>query len=169
METLEFEKVQPRLQEFLNNLLRTAHFHLKCRVERGAAGGPEPAGGPEIVVQFDGEDVDLLLGRGAELLSALEHIGAKFLKLPSEEQHRISFDCRDYKSQHEQELRLMAATAAERVGRTGSPFSMSPMNSRERRIIHLALKDNPAVRTESEGAGPGRKVVIYPKKSEPRP
>jgi spoIIIJ-associated protein len=159
METLEFEKVQPRLQEFLTNLLRTARFNLKCRVERG------PADGPEIVVQFDGEDVDVLLGRGAELLSALEHIGAKFLRLPSEEQYRISFDCHDYKSLHEQELQLMAATVAERVGKTGAPFSMSPMNSRERRIVHLALKDNPVVRTESEGAGPGRKVVIYPKKS----
>jgi spoIIIJ-associated protein len=131
METLEFEKVQPQLQEFLNNLLRAARFHLKCRVERGPAAGTEHglAEDPEIVVQFDGEDLDLLLGRGAELLFALEHLGAKLLKLPSEEQYRISFDSHDYKSLHEKELRLMAATAAERVGQTGAPFAMSPMNA----------------------------------------
>jgi spoIIIJ-associated protein len=159
MEPLDFETVQPRLEDFLRGLLRAGRFNLKFRIERGTPDGAE------ILVQFDGEDVDLLLGRGAELLSALEHLGTKVLHLPAEEQYRISFDCHDYKSLHEEELRLMAATAAERVSRTGAPFALSPMNSRERRIVHLALKDNNTVRTESEGAGPGRKVVIYPQKS----
>jgi spoIIIJ-associated protein len=159
-ERLDVEKVRPQLEEFLGRLLRAARIHLKFRIE------PGPADGPEILVQFDGEDVDLLLGRGAELLVALEHLSAKFLRLPAEEQYRISFDCHDYKSLHEDELRLMATTAAERVSRTGAPFAMNPMNSRERRIVHLALKENPAVRTESEGTGPGRKVVIYPQKQK---
>jgi spoIIIJ-associated protein len=158
MEPLDFEKVRPGLEEFLRGLLRAGRFNLKFRIEPGTPGGAE------IRVEFDGEDVDILLGRGAELLVALEHIASKFLRLPSEEQYRISFDCHDYKSLHEEELRLMAATAAERVSSTSTPFALNPMNSRERRIVHLALKDNAAVRTESEGAGPGRKVVIYPQK-----
>ena len=58
----------------------------------------------------------------------------------------------------------MAQVAAERVIDTGDPFALSPMNSRERRIIHLALRDRPQVRTQSEGVGPERKVVIYPAK-----
>jgi len=52
--------------------------------------------------------------------------------------------------------------AAERVAETGTPFSFSPLSARERRIIHLALKDLPLVRTESEGVGSERKVVILP-------
>jgi spoIIIJ-associated protein len=62
------------------------------------------------------------------------------------------------------ELRLMAQVAAERVIDTGDPFTLSPMNPRERRIVHMALRDQPKVRTQSEGMGPERKVVIYPAK-----
>jgi spoIIIJ-associated protein len=58
----------------------------------------------------------------------------------------------------------MAQVAAERVIDTGQPFILNPMNARERRIIHLALKDRPQVQTQSEGMGPERKVVIFPKK-----
>ena len=63
-----------------------------------------------------------------------------------------------------EELRLMAQVAAERVIDTGDPFALSPMNPRERRIVHLALRDQLRVRTESEGMGLERKVVIYPQK-----
>jgi spoIIIJ-associated protein len=48
------------------------------------------------------------------------------------------------------------------VKRTGTPFRFNPMNSRERRVIHLALRGETAVRSESAGAGPGRQVVVYP-------
>jgi spoIIIJ-associated protein len=160
MPPLDLETVRPILDQFLNDLLRTARFHLKFRIE------PGPPDGADILVQFDGEDVDLLLGRGAELMAALEHIAAKFLHLPSEEQYRLSFDCRDYKSLRDAELRLMAATAAERVARSSAPFAFNPMNSRERRIVHLAVKENPSVRSESEGMGPGRHIVLYPQKQK---
>jgi spoIIIJ-associated protein len=60
------------------------------------------------------------------------------------------------------ELRLSASTAAERVKRSNTPFRFSPMSSRERRIIHLALRNETEVRSESAGTGPFRQVVIYP-------
>ncbi len=59
-------------------------------------------------------------------------------------------------------MRLSATAAADRVRRSGKPFQFNPMTSRERRIIHLALRDEPGVRSESQGVGPGRRVVIYP-------
>lgn len=156
MAELDFEKLRPQLDRFLKELLRAGRFQLKYRIEPG--GGE----GPEILVQFHGEDADLLLTRGGELLMALEHLGAKALRLSQEQQHLLSFDCNDYKSLHVEELRLMAQTAAERVVRSQTPFAFNPMNSRDRRIIHLALKDNAAVRTESEGTGPARHIVIHP-------
>ena len=61
-----------------------------------------------------------------------------------------------------EELRLSAAAAAEKVKRTGVPFRFNPMNSRERRILHLALRDETDVRSESAGFGSYRQVVIYP-------
>ena len=61
-------------------------------------------------------------------------------------------------------VQLMAQVAADRVVDTGAPFTLNPMNARERRIIHLALRDRPQVQTQSDGMGQERKVVIFPTK-----
>jgi spoIIIJ-associated protein len=82
--------------------------------------------------------------------------------MPSEHHSRVSFDANDYRLLRIEELRLSAATAAEKVKRTGVPFRFNPMNSRERRVIHLALRNEAGVRSESAGVGPQRQVVIYP-------
>src|ERR1051326_6115810 len=84
------------------------------------------------------------------------------LHMPSEDHSRLSFDAHDYRALRIEELRLSAATAAEKVRRTGQPFRFNPMNSRERRVIHLALRNETEVRSESSGMGPGRQVVVYP-------
>ena len=52
--------------------------------------------------------------------------------------------------------------AADKVKRTGVPFRFNPMNSRERRVIHLALRGETTLRSESSGSGPQRQVVVYP-------
>ena len=106
--------------------------------------------------------MDQLLANKAELLLALEHITMEMLRMPSEDHSRISFDANDYRLLRIEELRLSATTAAEKVKRTGIPFRFNPMNSRERRVIHLALRNEPAVRSESLGTGPTRQVVVYP-------
>src|SRR6185369_2169578 len=117
---------------------------------------------PDIQVKFTGADVDLLLSNRAELLLALEHVTMEMLRMPSENHSRISFDANDYRLLRIEELRLSAVTAAEKVKRTGVPHRFNPMNSRERRVIHLALRGETAVRSESAGSGPGRQVVVYP-------
>jgi spoIIIJ-associated protein len=95
-------------------------------------------------------------------LLALEHITMEMLRMPSEDHSRISFDANDYRLLRIEELRLSATTAAEKVKRTGVPFRFNPMNSRERRVIHIALRNETAVRSESFGSGPARQVVVYP-------
>ncbi len=117
---------------------------------------------PDLVVKFSGPDVDLLLSNRAELLLALEHITMEMMRVPSDDHSRISFDANDYRLLRIEELRLSAMTAAEKVKRTGVPFRFNPMNSRERRVIHLALRGETAVRSESAGSGPARGVVVYP-------
>jgi len=97
-----------------------------------------------------------------ELLLALEQVTMETLKFGSDEHSRLSFDANDYRMLRIEELRLSAQTAAEKVIRTGTPFRFNPMNSRERRVIHLALRGETAVRSESAGSGPGRQVVVYP-------
>jgi spoIIIJ-associated protein len=115
-------------------------------------------------VDFSGLDTDLLLEMNASLLHAIEHVLLKAIRLDDEQSRRIAFDCKDWRRTRIGELQLMAQVAAERVRDTGSPFALNPMNARERRIVHLALKDQPQVQTQSEGMGPERKVVIFPKK-----
>lgn len=168
MPVLDFEKSKTQLQEFLSRLLKTARIDLRFEIRPGAAGnasGEERAA--ELTVDFSGPDTDILLAKGGELLEALEDIAGRFLRLPSEERGRISFDSRDFKMLRVEELKLVAETAAEKVVKSGAPFALSPMNSRDRRVVHLALKGNTAVRTESEGGGPYRKVVIFPSAMKP--
>lgn len=122
---------------------------------------------PEILVDFAGPDSALLLDRGGELLRALELLALEMLHLPSGEHEKISFDCQNQRSLRIQELRSAATVAAEKVRRTGAPYEFSPMSSRERRIVHLALRDQTDLLTESEGEGRDRCLVVYPKDYKP--
>jgi spoIIIJ-associated protein len=117
---------------------------------------------PEVTVNFSGEDVDLLLENRAELLLALEHLSMEAMRLPAEDHSLISFDANAYRLLRLEELRLSALAAAEKVKRTRVPFHFNPMSSRERRVIHLALREEKDLRSESLGAGPARAVVIVP-------
>ena len=150
-----------RLDGFLKASLQAGGFHLKYEV-LDAQPLETDVETPDVMVKFSGPDVDLLLSNRAELLLALEHVTMEMLRMPSEDHSRISFDANDYRLLRIEELRLSAVTAAEKVIRTGVPFRFNPMNSRERRVIHLALRGETAVRSESAGSGPGRQVVVYP-------
>lgn len=118
---------------------------------------------PEILVDFAGPDSALLLDRGGELLRALELLALEMLRLPSGEHEKVCFDCQNHRSMRIQELRAAANVAAEKVRRTGSPYHFNPMSSRERRIVHLALREEVDLHTESEGEGMRRCLVVYPK------
>ena len=80
----------------------------------------------------------------------------------SDDHSRISFDANDYRAIRIEELRVSALAAADKVKHTGTLFRFNAMNSRERRVIHIALRNEHEVRSESAGAGPQRGVVIYP-------
>jgi spoIIIJ-associated protein len=124
---------------------------------------------PDIVVRFSGPDVDLLLANKAELLLAMEQLTMEMLHMAPDEHSLLQFDANDYRALRIEELRLSALTAAEKVKRSKVPFEFSPMTSRERRIIHLALRNEPAVRSESAGMGPHRQVVVYPSDMPAKP
>ncbi len=155
------EELAPRLEAFLGPLLRLTGFELFFDLAEGGHTHPEIED-PEVVVRFSGEDVGLLLGNRAELLLALEHLTMEALRVPSEDHSRICFDANDYRMLRIEELRMSAAAAAERVKKSHVPFHFNPMSSRERRIIHLSLRNETAVRSESTGTGPIRQVVIVP-------
>jgi spoIIIJ-associated protein len=150
-----------RIDGFLDATLQNAGIKLTYEIQ-DAAPSDDDFETPDVMVKFSGPDVDLLLSNRAELLLALEHVTMEMLRMPSEDHSRISFDANDYRLLRIEELRLSAVAAADRVKRTGEHFRFNPMNSRERRVIHLSLRNESAVRSESCGAGPGRHVVVYP-------
>ncbi|MBI3209135.1 MAG: single-stranded DNA-binding protein [Candidatus Solibacter usitatus] len=155
------EEHGPKIEAFLGKILKLGGLDVRLVVSAGESPHPEIED-PELVVRFQGRDVDRLLENKAELLLALEHLTMETLRMPSEHHERMCFDANDHRLMRIAELRLSATTAAERVKRTNTPFRFGPMTSRERRIIHLALRNEKEVRSESSGMGSYRQVVIYP-------
>jgi len=151
----------PRIEEFLKRVFQLAGFQLAFTVAEGETPHPDFEN-PDLMVRFTGPDVDLLLANKAELLLALEHLTMEAIGIAPEEHSRICFDANDRRILRIEELRMSAQAATERVKKSRQPFHFSPMNSRERRILHLALRDETDVRSESVGEGPIRQVVIVP-------
>lgn len=155
------DSLKPKLSEFLDRVLNHGGFSLSYELAPGHSAHPEVEN-PEVTVRFRGGDTDLLLANRAELLLAIEHLSMEALHIPPEDHSLISFDANDYRLLRIEELRMSALAAAEKVKRTHVPFHFNPMTSRERRIIHLALRDEKDLRSESLGVGPHRAVVIVP-------
>lgn len=155
------DSLRPKLDEFLGPVLE--HAGLELSYDLRAAENPHPeVENPEVTVNFQGADVELLLANRAELLLALEHLSMEALRVPGEDHSLISFDANDYRLLRVEELRMSALAAADKVKRTRVPFHFNPMSSRERRVIHLALREEKDLRSESIGMGPARAVVIVP-------
>jgi spoIIIJ-associated protein len=152
--------------ETVASLLRlmtsTGGLQLKYRITAGAgAADPDGFERRDIYVECRGPDVDLLLDRDAELLHSLEHIAAKMLRLEPEDHDRISFDADGFKASRVSAIRQATAAAIDQVDSTGEPHRFPPMNSRERRMLHLSLH-NAGFRSASSGESPRRFVVLYP-------
>jgi spoIIIJ-associated protein len=155
------DETGPRIEQFLRQIFTNGKFELDFTIESGEHSHSDFET-PDIIVKFTGPDVDLLLANKAELLLAFELVTQEMLRLHSDDHSRISFDANDYRALRIEELRASAGVAAENVKRTGTPFRFNPMNSRERRVLHIALRNETELRSESAGAGPWRHVVIYP-------
>lgn len=162
MKKLTVAEASPRINRFLNAIYQLGGLELEHEIVPGT-GIHADFENPEVLVKFSGEDVGLLLANKAEMLLSLEHLTQEMLRMKSEEHSQLCFDANDYRMLRIEELRLSALAAAERVAKSGIPFHFSPMNSRERRIVHLALRNETAVRSESVGMGHERQVVIVPK------
>lgn len=149
--------------DFLKLLTTTGGLRLKYRITAGA-GAVDPDGLEDrlIYVEITGPDAALLTARDGELLRGMEHICAKILRLEPEEHDRISFDADGFKAARNRELLQAAKSGIDKVRESGKPYSFYPMSSRERRMLHLALKSAVGLRTESSGEGPSRFVVLYP-------
>jgi spoIIIJ-associated protein len=156
-----------KIDSLLKNIIASGAFKLKYRITVNPPVISGDLSTPEILVELGGPDSGLVLERSGELLRALETIAHEVVHVHSEDHDKVAFDCKGYRAARQQELKLAAQVAAERVLRTGSPYAFSPMSSRERRLIHLAFRDHESLITQSEGEGGRRYVVLYPRDYKP--
>lgn len=157
-EPWKLEEIGQKLDQFLTPVLAAAQLSLRYELREGGDDGHFI--NPDVTVSFEGADIELLLAQRGELLLSLEQLALEALRVPHEDRYRIIFDAHDYRLMRIEELRMSAEAAAEKVKRTGMPFSFNPMSSRERRILHLALRDDPEVDSTSEGVPPHRHTVV---------
>jgi spoIIIJ-associated protein len=138
-------------------------MRLKYRITAGdGASDPEGLEGRQIYVELAGPDVPLVTQHNGELLRALETIAAQMLRLDQREGDLVSFDAANFKALRAAELRMQAETAADKVIRSGVPYAFPPMNSRERRLLHMAFRGIEGVETASSGEGQDRFLAVYP-------
>lgn len=151
-----------KIAELMRLITTTGGLRLKYRITAGA-GAVDPDGFErrDIYIECKGPDTEYLLASDGELLRSLEHIAAKILRLEPEDHDRVSFDANGFKAARALALRDAADAAIDEVDETGEPFRFPPMNSRERRMLHMFLKDS-GLQTASSGEGPRRSVVLYP-------
>jgi spoIIIJ-associated protein len=109
------------------------------------------------------EELGALIGRKGERLSALQHLVNLMLSRQMGAWTRVLVDVEDYRGRRERQLREIAERAAKRVVETGKMLQLEPMPALERRWIHLALKANPDVATQSIGEEPNRRIVVLPR------
>ena len=154
------------LRLFLESMVRASGLELKVSVRAVSPDAAGAQGDAEVLADLDGRDKEILLERNGEVLKAFEHLAFRALRLEPTYHEKIHLDSGGYRALRFEELRMTARVAAERVQSSHQPFRLNPMSSRERRIVHLALKEMPGVRTESVGMGEERQVVIHPVKAK---
>jgi spoIIIJ-associated protein len=121
-----------------------------------------------LFFNIKGGNSAVLIGKRGQTLEAIQYIVEKIVNKKRKERVGIQVDVEGYLEKRRNSLEKTAFRLAEKVKRTGKPATIGQMNSHDRRIVHIALKDDNMVRTQSMGEGMLRKLVIFPKKNSSR-
>lgn len=111
-------------------------------------------------LEVGGPDLDVLIGRGGENLVAVQQIVSAITSRQVGRTVHVPVDIEGFRRRREQQLREVATRVAARVRASGQAVTLEPMLAYERRIVHLAVQDQPGIRTESVGIEPNRRIVI---------
>jgi spoIIIJ-associated protein len=132
-------------------------------VDRGGQVDPATNEVSPLALNIVGDDLGVLIGRRGETLRDLQFIARLIISRRVGAWPNVVVDVEGYKARRVTALRALAGRMATQVRQTGQPATLEPMPAHERRIVHLALRDDPSVYTESTGEGDERKVQILPK------
>jgi spoIIIJ-associated protein len=119
---------------------------------------------PLIKINIDGDDLRFLIGKNSVVLNAFQYLLCLIVSHKENQWVPIQLDIQNYRGRRESQIQKMARRIADQVVETGKRHSLEPMGASERRMVHIALRKNDAVYTESVGEEPNRRIFIYPKK-----
>ena len=157
--------VNEETMQIASNVVRDLleKMHVNAAIDAKIGEAADDMDSRVILINIQGDDLSFLIGRHSEVLHSLQYITSLIVGREVGHWIPLVIDVQGYRERRERQLRQMAARMADQVAKTGRRISLEPMTATERRIIHLALRDNDQITTESIGEEPNRKVVIYPK------
>lgn len=148
-------------QETVSELL--SKMNIDADVEASYGEIDDVRGTRAILVDISGKDLSVLIGKRSETLNAFQYISRLIVSKELGENVTLVLDVEGYRSRRERQLRQLAHRMADQVVKTGRKQTLEPMPPNERRIIHMELREDAHVTTESFGEEPHRKVTIIPK------
>jgi spoIIIJ-associated protein len=155
-------KALRKTQETVLELLK--RMHIKAEVSSCYIEPADENDDRLVMVDIQGKDLSILIGRRSETLNALQYVTSLIVSKELNRWVPLMIDVQGYRSRRERQLRQLGRRMADQAVQTGKKQVLEPMPANERRVIHLELRDNAYVTTESTGDEPFRKVTIVPKK-----
>jgi len=147
---------ETRYKSLLTELL--SHLGVSCTLT--ARPDSEPA---TLIVDVTGDSGGLLIGRRGQTLDAIEHVVNRMMGHVDEgAPERVMIDVEHYRERRAEYLTTLAHRLAEKAKESGRVVTLNPMSPRDRRLVHIALRDDPGVATRSQGEGHYRKILILP-------
>src|SRR5687768_16961421 len=144
-----------QIADFVQRVVNAMGLELSARLEETDEG---------TRINLEGEDGGVLVRRSGEGLQALQHVVATAFRRQLGDDNRIVIDCNGFRKDKDAELRQMAHFMAEKARASSVPQEMGPLNPYERRIVHLAIAEDPTVTSESIGDAFMKTVIIATKK-----
>lgn len=144
-----------KAKEVLSDILRL--MSLEAEVEALEQEG-------QLLLEIHSKENSASMGKKAQLLDALQYLVNRIVSITHPGDNRIVVDAEGYRRRRAEQLKSMAHQVAQRVRDEGIPYAFdTSLNSAERRIVHMELKDEPDIMTQSEGEGERRRLVVYPR------
>jgi len=145
------ETLTKQIADFVQNVASAMGVTLAVTIEESPEG---------TRINLEGEDGGILIRRGGEGLQALQHVVATAFRRQLGDDNRIVVDCNGFRKDKDAEIKQMARFMAEKARSSGMPQEMGPLNPYERRIVHIAIAEDPTVSSESIGDAFMKTVII---------
>jgi spoIIIJ-associated protein len=145
------ETLTRQIADFVQSVVKAMGVELTARIEDSPEG---------TRINLEGDDGGVLIRRGGEGLQALQHVVATAFRRQLGDDNRVVVDCNGFRKDKDAEIKQMARFMAEKARTSGMPQEIGPLNPYERRIVHIAIAEDPTVSSESIGDAFMKTVII---------